>query len=334
MSSDVIARVVAFSKKADELCDKGHVLRAAENYGRAAEAARALGADNLVTAYAQMRQAAAHCMYAAKAHLANLEPRIHAGHRAECIALYSAAVETLERRRVADTLLEGKCDAAEEAWRAAERQPNNGAHVLTPMFGYDQFMHTAVLVLSVLCAAHVFKAECSAVQFRSFAEHVVHAAELMQQPRRHHHNDAVMALEASFVKELRRVAADAGASGLDKCLVQLLTCALQRLQRSGVLQTNRTMEKYLKLVAPGAEAYSTAVHTSLNAPDLRRCALPGCGAREAHPAHFKSCAACRTVVYCCREHQVAGWPSHKKACKAACKAAAAEEDDGAGPSGA
>ena len=65
------------------------------------------------------------------------------------------------------------------------------------------------------------------------------------------------------------------------------------------------------------------------APGLRRCALDGCGAKEAHSTHFKSCAACRTVVYCCRGHQVAGWPSHKKARKAARKAAAEDE---AGPS--
>ena len=76
----------------------------------------------------------------------------------------------------------------------------------------------------------------------------------------------------------------------------------------------------------------TKVWNSLTTPGLRTCALRGCGAREAHPTHFKSCAACRAVVYCCREHQVAGWPGHKKACKAARKAAAAE--DGAGPSGA
>jgi hypothetical protein len=49
----------------------------------------------------------------------------------------------------------------------------------------------------------------------------------------------------------------------------------------------------------------------------------GCAAREAHPAQFKSCAACRAVVYCCREHQVADWPSHKAACKAAGKASRA-----------
>ena len=96
----------------------------------------------------------------------------------------------------------------------------------------------------------------------------------------------------------------------------------------------RAVEEGIAELAPKKQAFLAAVQKSLTAPGLRSCALPGCGAKEAHPAHFKSCAACRTVAYCCREHQVAGWPVHKKACKAACKTAAAEVEDGAGLSGA
>ena len=48
-----------------------------------------------------------------------------------------------------------------------------------------------------------------------------------------------------------------------------------------------------------------AAETALSAPGLRSCVLASCGAREAHPRHFKSCASCRQVVYCCREHQAA-----------------------------
>jgi hypothetical protein len=44
---------------------------------------------------------------------------------------------------------------------------------------------------------------------------------------------------------------------------------------------------------------------------------------EAHPAHFKACAACRIAAYCSKEeHQAADWCC-KAACKAARKAAAA-----------
>ena len=121
------------------------------------------------------------------------------------------------------------------------------------------------------------------------------------------------------------------ANGLDAHLAQLLAGALQRLQQSGVLQARRIEEK-IGSIKRGYEAEAAKMQTILTSPGLRRCALDGCGAKEAHPAHFKSCAACRAVVYCCREHQVEAWPAHKKACKAARKAAAAA--DGAGPSGA
>ena len=53
---------------------------------------------------------------------------------------------------------------------------------------------------------------------------------------------------------------------------------------------------------------------------LRGCALGSCAAREAPFSHFPKCSACKTVVYCCKEHQVADWPAHKAVCKAARKA--------------
>jgi hypothetical protein len=41
--------------------------------------------------------------------------------------------------------------------------------------------------------------------------------------------------------------------------------------------------------------------------------------------HFKRCSACKTIVYCCKEHQLEHWPAHKRECKAARKAAAPED---------
>jgi hypothetical protein len=58
---------------------------------------------------------------------------------------------------------------------------------------------------------------------------------------------------------------------------------------------------------------------------LRSCALVSCGVTEAHVSHFKACGACKTVAYCCKEHQVADWPAHKAACKAARKPAASKD---------
>ena len=114
MSSDILARIDAFAQKAYELCKKGHLLRAAENFGRAAEAARPIGADNLVALCMLLRQGDMLGAYATSAPNATADPHMFAAHRAQAVAFISAAVAALERRRVAGTLLEGKCAIAEE----------------------------------------------------------------------------------------------------------------------------------------------------------------------------------------------------------------------------
>ena len=70
-----------------------------------------------------------------------------------------------------------------------------------------------------------------------------------------------------------------------------------------------------------------ATNADLAAGRLQQCALAGCALKEVHASQFKRCGACRTVAYCCREHQVEDWPSHKAACKAARKAAQTDEQE-------
>jgi hypothetical protein len=103
-------------------------VRAAVYYGRAAEAACAQGADNLVQLDMQLEQANALLNYAVTAAEAASDPRIYVARSAECVALFSGAVEARERRRVAGTLLEGTCAAAEEAWQTTQIQRSN-AHM-------------------------------------------------------------------------------------------------------------------------------------------------------------------------------------------------------------
>ena len=335
MSSDVLARVRALHDKADELRMKGHNMRAAENYGLAAAAARALGADNVVVVHMQLQRVVLLVSFTTSP-LTTSDPRILLPLRSECLALLTGAMEALGRRRTAGTLLEGKCTKEEEAWltgvwqRGRAKLPASTVARLAALAGYEEFLSAARYFLAVLSGAFLLAADCSDALLQAFTQHVVTAAELMQQPRCY--DTLGLPVEGMFTDALRDAVALAGARGLDARLVQQLESAWQRLQRSGVLQARR-IEDRIRESTPVAHAMAAAVLKSMAAPDLRSCALPGCGAKEAHPAHFKSCAACRTVVYCCREHQVAGWPAHKKACKAARKAAA-EEEDGAGPSGA
>ena len=48
---------------------------------------------------------------------------------------------------------------------------------------------------------------------------------------------------------------------------------------------------------------------------LRDCALPSCSKTEKTVKEFAGCSGCRTVVYCCLEHQALDWRAHKKACR-------------------
>ena len=328
--------MAAFVEKAQASYCKGRLLSAAESFGRAAEAARALGADNLVSVHMQLRQGGALTRFSMATPgllpAATDDPRFGAA-RAEFIALLSDAVEALERRRVAGTLLEGRCAAAEEAWRAGEflrldaRMTAAQAASRAALVGYEEFLRAAKFATAVLSLVDVLAAVLTRAKLSLFSSHIVHAVELMQQPRRQ--ADIPFPDESKFIAALANIAdRDGEEVGLDPCLVQLVTGAWRQLQRSGVLQA-RGIEKFSLTMTPKIHLHDVAVQRSMHAPGLRSCALGGCGAKEAHAAHFKRCAACSTVVYCCREHQAQDWPSHKKACKAARKAAAG---DGAGPS--
>ena len=186
MSSDVLSRVLALHNKADELARKGHLLRAAENYGCAAEAARSLGVDNLVMLHMQMCQGSCFAIYVAKATKFpdKADPDTVAELRTAFVTLFFGAVEALERRRVASTLFEGKCAAVEEVWFSRRclqwqlEKPNTPAGSV----GYWNFLEAATDVLYLL-ATHDCVAGCSDVQLQSFVQHVVHAGEWMQQPR-------------------------------------------------------------------------------------------------------------------------------------------------------
>ena len=336
MLEHLLARVYALETKADDLVKKGHLLRAAEYYSRAAEAARELGEDNFASSILQAQQASATCSYViyATAKQAS-EPHDLAPHRASCIALLSSSATAMERRRAAGTLLEGKCTAAEEAWYAIHLRRRNdpdlhyaASHAV--LVGYQHHLSVAANALMMLSNAFVFEHDCSYEQFHAFAQHVVHAAHLLQLPRSH--GDEKFKAEVHFVKAFRASVSRFPTCRLDARLVHLLMQTWERLQRSGVMQSE-LIELGIDRQLSEERAQLAAIAKSATAPGLRSCALASCGAKEAHPDHFKSCAACRAVAYCCREHQVADWPSHKAACKAARKAGAAK-DKAPRPSGA
>ena len=333
----VLDRVAALCQKAQELVLKGHFMRAAENFGLAAEAANALGEDNIVAVHMMLQRGNALGAYAMTAAERGIDPRTLATYRAENVTSFSSGVKALERRRAAGTLLAGKCAAVEEQWYFREfvQRINNACLADADLsskgalVGYDEYLRSAAGVTKPLKAATLFANECSYAQLLSFTEHIVHAAELMQQPQRR--GGVTLEHEAWFARALCDTVEAGVETGLDASLVKQLTDAWQQLQRSGVLQ-ERNLEERMWLESPAFKDYKQRCMNAIMAPGLRHCALSSCGVKEAHPQHFKACAACRRVVYCCKEHQSQDWPAHKAACKAARKAKA--ESQQAGPSGA
>ena len=340
--ADAVARARLLFRKAQDLEAKGHLLRAAEYGSRAEEAVRDAGfcADNLVTIEMQRGQAAVLLAYVTMADESTVNPQAFAAHRVNCLTQLSTVVAALERRRVAGTLLDGKCTAAEEAWEAAsliDRQYSAAeAASEAKLVGYNAFLFCSVIILSLLKNAKwLCDGECSSTQLQALVEHTVHAADLMQQPRRQSKEANIH--ECSVVQRFFFLLDDddgSSARGMDEHLVEQLESAWERLLQSDVLETRGVtddLNAFIEgVVRTGVVEGAGVVEAALEAPGLRSCELASCGAREAHPQHYKRCAACKAVVYCSREHQLADWPSHKAACKAARKAAAAS-DSGASP---
>ncbi len=105
-----------------------------------------------------------------------------------------------------------------------------------------------------------------------------------------------------------------------------LAAAWARLQRAPPFHARGGVDAATADAATEEEALQTSLMRATDASKLRTCALPACQTREQHERHFKLCAACQTVAYCCKAHQKEDWPHHKAACKAACTAARAAAD--------
>ena len=140
--------------KANELNRKEHCARAAEKFGAAATAAKALGnePDCLMTAY----------LLACEADFLKSHSRKPGLQREEALAALSQALqklrtvcETLQRRKAAGTFVVGACRPIEEAWFKAVFP-----HVdvrLAPFVGYS----TYVVAGSVACTLGVYLAHLS-----------------------------------------------------------------------------------------------------------------------------------------------------------------------------
>ena len=81
------------------------------------------------------------------------------------------------------------------------------------------------------------------------------------------------------------------------------------LRARGVLQTGVASFEQDRAEFEARQRADVAKH------GLRDCALPSCAKTEKTVKEFAGCTGCRSVVYCCLEHQALDWRAHKKACR-------------------
>jgi hypothetical protein len=98
------------------------------------------------------------------------------------------------------------------------------------------------------------------------------------------------------------------------------TCGLMAAEETALRQLAERYKAFAEREEqhlPGRSEESAAAHRRAVAADtarhgLRRCALPSCGAQEAHPKLFKLCGRCRGVAYCGAAHCAEDWKRHKR----------------------
>jgi hypothetical protein len=323
--------VSKLSNKAMKLYHAGHFARAADKQGDALAAARALGEEDcLVVASLAVHRAHSLAQHADGAGVSPAES--DAAHEEAYVRLLPQAMQALTRRAAARTLLEGAVRPHELAWHRthlAHLASSLAGHArdawaeMAPHVGYSAFLYTAQLALN-----HLYYPNGSCAPATSGRDHelcmkfMCDALALMAAPRRSGGGSWIGA-EAGFVASVRKLLADGGRVSADTALGARFIAAWQHLQRSGMLEQRQLLTNGVGEAARLHEEVTAAAASAAAAPERRTCALPSCSAQEAHVSHFKLCAACKTVVYCSKEHQAAHWPEHKRACKAAHAAAAA-----------
>ena len=342
MAAPDLTAIKALSEKAYALQEKNHCFRSAEKYGAAAEAAQALGApDCLIVAHLQLRRV--HALQDSIM-LSGIASDEAAKASADKDVLLMAVVRTVERRMATATLLPGACRPLEEAfYDSRQRRPRSRSSPAT--IGFDTVYIALSTVVQVLTNFVPFALENRNFELKNMslsARCAFVASGLQLAVARLSAEGAELSGtygdELMFVSLTHVFMLKAGDAITTLAWAAPLLHGWRQLERSGFLQQPRA-QMALRLADENLfgrmyDSQQAVLASAFAGAPLLACGLPSCGAREAHPQHFKSCAACRIPVYCCKEHQTEDWPSHKAACKAARKAAAAEDNGGAGPSGA
>ena len=326
-----LMRVVALSVKGYELKQKGHFARSVEKFSCAAEEADKVlpGPDSLVTCALRHDHLDALIAFAVSTTVpADADDAL----RMSCLRLLPPVIAVLERRKAAGTLLPGSCRPEEETFQmaVARRELELGgdprasaaklAALIAPHVGVETYLRSAGTVAFMLNNMDTLLLKRAFVlsdeQIDAGFLFLTSALDLMTRPRSF---ESWVVGEPDLVNHLRTLIPKV--SSMDEPATKKLCVAWRCVLRSGVLRA-RGIDEAITFSSQQHQRIVAARGAEVAAGMLQQCALAGCGARESHASQFKRCGACRAVCYCCREHQVEDWPSHKAACKAARKEAA------------
>jgi hypothetical protein len=250
--------------------------------------------------------------------------RAHALLHHALVELLPGAMMVLERRRCANTLLYGKCAPHEVEWSrqlyVAHGSSDASARKEAQFTGYEAYLRGTQLALYWLGLGRNpgTITPPTAAQTQLISSCAVTACEMMNAPRPEHN---VFEPEAELAVQLTNwLPVTGNMARVSPEYRGALAHAALRLMLSGVLE-ERGMDDAAEGVQHESHQIQAKAEAEQHAPGRQSCAH--CGAREVHAAQFKRCSACKTVVFCGKDCQLANWPAHKAACKAARKAAAA-----------
>jgi hypothetical protein len=328
-----LSSVIALAHKGHELTLKGHDARAAEKFRLAAEEAEKTlpFPDCLVTCSLRHEQLDS-LLYHATSSVVTPADADDALQEA-CLRLLPPVMAVLERRRAVGTLLPGSCRPVEVSYQVAikchllERHGRTQASAawqaaeLAPYVGIGTYIGVASCMAFMLSNSQLLERALVLSDEQKHAGYLFLASAVDLMAHRRDHKSWLNG-EPDLVRHLRLVIPLV--SEMNNPEAKQLCSAWQRMLQSGVLRARGIDEGIDSSLQLNARV-SAALNADLAAGRLQQCALAGCASKEVHVSQFKKCGACRTVAYCCKEHQVEDWPSHKAACKAARKTTAAAE---------
>jgi hypothetical protein len=182
--------------------------------------------------------------------------------------------------------------------------------------GYDVYLKAARLAL--FWVKEYTSCDLMTEQRPKFFSFVLSAVSLMCALR--HAEHITSTAEATLLINIRNIVLEPPSmTAISRTYHDALRAAYDRFEASGEAE-RRGMELAMHNVKTNFHEFEAKGKADSAARGLQSCAH--CGAVKLHVAQFKRCSACKAVVFCSKDCQLANWPAHKAACKAARKAAA------------